>query len=97
MHFCMERNFTLNPSIDKLYETLIHISAKTKNWNQLIQITEKAFSNKIINKELYQENKSIGYYEIASIRSYSDIKEAIKNITKAIDLKSNFSPFISYI
>tara|TARA_B100000886_G_scaffold337624_1_gene298727 strand:+ start:244 stop:1548 length:1305 start_codon:yes stop_codon:yes gene_type:complete len=89
-----EKLFTLNPSIDKLYETLMHISAKTKNWNQLILITEKAFSNKIINKKLYQENKSIGYYEIASIRSDSDIKEAIKNITKAIDLKNNFSPFI---
>ena len=37
MLFYMVKNlFNLNPSIEKLYETLIYITAKTKNWHQLI-------------------------------------------------------------
>ncbi len=89
-----EKLFNLNPSIEKLYETLIYIAAKTKNWNQLIFISEKALSKKIINKEIYYENKSIGHYEIAKIISDSNLKEATKNIIKAIELKKNFPPFI---
>ncbi len=89
-----ERLFNLNPFIEKLYETLIYIAAKTKNWNQLILISEQAHSKKIINRQTFNENKSIGYYEIAYIKLDSDIKEATKNITKALDLKKNFPPFI---
>ncbi len=89
-----ERLFNLNPNIEKLYETLTYIIAKTKNWNQLILVTEKAYRKKIISKETNYENKSIAYYEIANIRSDSNLKEAIKNIIKAIDLKGNFPPFI---
>ena len=33
------------------------------------------------------ENKSIGFYEIAKIKFDSDIKDALKNILKAIELK----------
>ena len=33
-----EKLFSLNPNIEKLYETLIFIAAKTKNWNQLSKV-----------------------------------------------------------
>ena len=89
-----EKLFLLNPNIDKLYETLLNIIAKTKNWNQLIYITERAYSNKIIKKEEANENKSIALYEIAKIQMKSDFKEAIKLIEKAISLKGGFSPYI---
>ena len=89
-----EKLFALNPSIDKLYETLTYIAAKTKNWNQLILLSDKAYSKKIIDKEIVNENKSIGYYEIAKILSDSNNKEATKNISKALDLKKKFPPFI---
>ena len=89
-----EKLFTLNPSIDKLYETLIYIIAKTKNWHQLLTISDKAYSKKIINKDTLNENKSIGYYEIAKVKYSVNINDALKNIKKAIDLKKNFPPFI---
>ena len=47
-----EKLFFLNPKIEKLYDTLIYVIAKTKNWNQLLLITEKAFSQKIIEKDI---------------------------------------------
>ena len=89
-----EKLFFLNPNIEKLYETLIFIAAKTKNWNQLISLSDKAFSNKIINISVLNENKSIGYYEIAKIKFDSDPKDGLKNILKAIELKKNFPPYI---
>ncbi len=89
-----EKLFSLNPNIEKLYETLIFIAAKTKNWNQLISLSDKAFSNKIINKSDLNENKSIGYYEIAKIKFDSAPKDALKNILKAIELKKNFPPYV---
>tara|TARA_B100000963_G_scaffold269140_1_gene237280 strand:- start:821 stop:2122 length:1302 start_codon:yes stop_codon:yes gene_type:complete len=89
-----EKLFSLNPNIEKLYETLIFIAAKTKNWPQLISLSDKAFSNKIINKSNLNENKSIGYYEIAKIKFDSDQKDALKHILKALDLKKNFPPYI---
>ena len=89
-----EKLFLLNPKIDKLYQTLLNVIAKTKNWNQLINITDRAYSNKIIKKEEANENKSIALYEIAKIKMKSDFKEAIKLIEKAISLKGNFSPYI---
>ena len=89
-----EKLFNLNPNIEKLFETLAYIAAKTKNWNQLILISDKAYSKKIISREIYQENKSIAYYEIANIKSESNLKDAIKNIIRALELKNNFPPFI---
>ncbi len=89
-----EKLFLLNPKIEKLYQTLLNIIAKTKNWNQLINITDKAYSNKIIKKEEANENKSIALFEIAKIKMKSDRKEAINLIEKAISLKGNFSPYI---
>ena len=89
-----EKLFSINPNIEKLYDTLIFIAAKTKNWNQIILLSDKAFSNKIISKNDLNENKSIGFYEIAKIKFDSDIKDALKNILKAIELKKNFSPYV---
>ena len=89
-----EKLFLLNPKIEKLYHTLLNIIAKTKNWNQLINITDKAYSNKVIKKEEANENKSIALFEIAKIKMKSDGKEAINLVEKAISLKGNFSPYI---
>ena len=89
-----EKLFFLNPNIEKLYDTLIYVIAKTKNWNQLLLITEQAFSQKIIDREISDENKSIAYYEIAKIKMMSDYKEAVKLIQKALNLKRNFPPYI---
>ena len=89
-----EKLFYLNPNIEKLYDTLVYIAAKTKNWNQIISLSDKAYSNKIINKSILNENKSIGFYEIAKIQLDSDINKSLKNIIKAIDLKENFPPYL---
>ncbi len=88
-----EKLFSINPNIEKLYETLIFIAAKTKNWNQIILLSNKAFSNKIISKNDLNENKSVGFYEIAKIKYDSDIKDSLKNILKAAELKKNFPPY----
>ena len=89
-----EKLFSINPNIEKLYDTLIFIAAKTKNWNQIILLSDKAFSNKIISKNDLNENKSVGFYEIAKIKYDSDIKDSLKNILKAVDLKKNFPPYV---
>jgi len=89
-----EKLFSINPNIEKLYDTLIFIAAKTKNWNQIILLSDKAFSNKIISKNDLNENKSVGFYEIAKIKYDSDIKDSLKNILKAVDLKKNFPPYL---
>tara|TARA_B100000029_G_scaffold512468_1_gene609185 strand:+ start:185 stop:1480 length:1296 start_codon:yes stop_codon:yes gene_type:complete len=89
-----EKLFLLNPKIEKLYDTLVNIIAKTRNWNQLTIITDKAYSNKIINKDQLNENKSIALYEIAKIKMKSDTKDAIKLIEKALNMKKNFPPYI---
>ncbi len=89
-----EKLFFLNPKIEKLYVTLVNIIAKTRNWNQLIVITDKAYANNLIKKDEANENKSIALYEIAKIKMKSDAKEAIKLIEKAISFKKNFSPYI---
>ena len=89
-----EKLFSINPNIEKLYDTLIFIAAKTKNWNQIILLSDKAFSNKIISKNDLNENKSVGFYEIAKIKYDSDIKDSLKNILKAVDMKKNFPPYV---
>ena len=91
-----EKLFFLNPKIEKLYQTLINIIAKTKNWNQLTVISDRAYANNIIKKEEAYENKSIALYEISRIKMKSDIKEAIKLIEKALTFKKNFPPYIKF-
>ena len=90
-----EKLFSINPSIEKLYETLTYIIARTKNWNQLVIISDKAYASKVINKEILQENKSIAFYEIAKIQSSANVKDAMKSISKAMELKRNFSPYLN--
>ena len=77
-----EKLFNLNPKIEKLYDTLVYIAARTKNWTQLINISDKAYSKRIIQKDLFNENKSIALYEIAKIKSEVDLKEASKILLK---------------
>ena len=88
-----EKLFNNNPYIEKIYDTLVNIVVKTNNWQQLIIITEKAYSKKIIHKKLYKENKSIAFYEIAKIKQLSEINEASSYIQKSLKLRENFSPY----
>ncbi len=88
-----EKLFNNNPYIEKIYDTLVNIVVKTNNWQQLIIITEKAYSKKIIDKKLFKENKSIAFYEIAKIKQLSEINEASKYIQKSLKLRENFSPY----
>ena len=86
--------FNNNPFIEKIYDTLVNIISKTNNWNQLIEITDRAYQKKIISKNSFQENKSIAFYEIAKIKKYSDTKESIKLIDGALNLRKNFPPYV---
>ena len=54
-----EKLFNNNPYIEKIYDTLVNIIAKTNNWQQLLLLSDKAYSKKIIDKNTYSENKSI--------------------------------------
>ena len=89
-----ERLFNSNPFIEKIYETLVNILVKTNNWQQLIDITEKAYIKKIIDQKTYKDNKSIALFEIAKIKRLSEQKEAIINIELALKLRKNFPPYI---
>jgi len=89
-----ERLFNNNPFIEKIYDTLVSIIAKTNNWQQLLIISDRAFSKKIIDKKVYEENKSIGFFEIAKIKQLSEIEESLKYMQKAIKLRKNFPPYI---
>ena len=89
-----EKLFNQNHQIDKLYDTLVSIISKTNNWQKLIQINEKAFKFKLINKEVYCINKSIALYEISKIKMYSEISESINLIEKALKLKQYFAPYV---
>lgn len=91
-----EKLFNLNPRIDQLYETLVNIIGKTNNWQKLLQINEQSFKQKIINKVIYEQNKSISLYEIAKIKQHGSNKEAINLMEKAIKLRESFSPYISF-
>jgi HemY protein len=88
-----EKLFNSNPYIEKIYETLVNIVVKTNNWQQLLIITERAHSKKIIDKKLFKENKSIAFYEIAKIKQLSDANEALSYIQKSLKLRENFSPY----
>ena len=89
-----EKLFDLNPYIEKLYPTLVNVIAKSKNWNQLILVTKKAYSKKIIEQNAFNENTSIAYYEISKIKMYSEPQESLKLIQQAIKLNRTFAPFI---
>ena len=89
-----ERLFNNNPFIEKIYDTLVGIIAKKNNWQQLLIITDRAFSKKIIDKKAYEENKSIGFFEIAKIKQLSEIEESLQYMQKALKLRKNFPPYV---
>ena len=89
-----EKLFNNNPYIEKIYDTLINIVVKTNNWQQLLIITEKAYTKKIIDKKLYKENKSIAFYEIAKIKQLSETIDALSYIQKSLKLRENFPPYV---
>ena len=89
-----EKLFNNNPYVEKIYDTLLNIIVKTNNWQQLLIITDKAYTKKIIDKKIFQENKSIAFFEIAKIKQYSEINESINYIKKALNLRKNFPPYI---
>ena len=89
-----EKLFNKNPFIEKIYEALVDITVKTNNWQQLIIISKKAFSKKIIDRKTYEENSSIGLFEIAKIKQLSEVNESMNLIQKALVLRKNFPPYI---
>jgi len=91
-----EKLFKNNPYIENIYDALIQIISKTKNWQELLSITEIAFNKKIINKRIFQENQSIAYFEIAKIKQYNEINTSIEYVYKALSLRKNFPPYIKF-
>ena len=89
-----EKLFNNNPHVEKIYETLVNIIAKTNNWTQLLQISDKALSSNIINKENYNINKSIAFFEISKIKKSGDVKDSLNYIQKALKLRKNFPPYV---
>ena len=66
--FIYGENYFSNPYVDKIYETLVGILSKTNNWQQLINISDKALSKKVADKNICEVNKSIAYFEISKIK-----------------------------
>ena len=89
-----EKLFYSNPYVDKIYETLVGILSKTNNWQQLINISDKALSKKVADKNICEVNKSIAYFEISKIKRYSELKESIYFIKQSLKLRKNFPPYI---
>jgi HemY protein len=91
-----EKLFNKNPYIEKIYEALVSIVAKTNNWQQLLVITDKAYSKKIIDKKIFKENQSISFFEIAKIKQFSELNESINLLEKALNLRKNFPPYVKF-
>ena len=62
----------------------------------MIDITDKAFNLRLIDKKKYSVNKSIAFYEISKIKKDSEQKEAIVLIEKALNLREFFPPYVIY-
>jgi len=92
-----ERLFSKNPNIEKLYSNLLQIIAKTNNWSQLLQISKRAYDNKIISKKIYHEHRSISLFEIAKIKHSSNTNEAINLLKEAIKLRNFFTPYVKFL
>ena len=91
-----QKLFKNNPYIEKIYDALVQIISKTKNWQELLLITDIAFTKKIINKKTFQENQSIAYFEIAKIKQYNEVHTSIEYVYKALNLRKNFPPYIKF-
>ena len=91
-----ERLFVKNPHIDKLYNNILKIIAKTSNWSQLINISKKAKEYNIISKEIYYEHQSIALFEIAKIKQLDNLHESLNLMKDAIKLRKSFTPYIKF-
>ncbi len=91
-----EKLLFINPKIDKLYPSIVNIISKTNNWQKLIDITNYAYKQNIIERKTFSENISIAYYEISKIKYLSSIDEAINLMEKALKLRSYFSPYVIF-
>ena len=91
-----ERLFVKNPHIDKLYNNILKIIAKTSNWSQLINISKRAKENNIISNEIYYEHQSIALFEIAKIKQLDNLHESLNLMKDAIKLRKSFTPYIKF-
>ena len=86
-----EKLLYINPKIDKLYPSIVNIISKTNNWQKLIDITNYAYKQNIIERKTYSENISIAYYEISKIKYLSSIDEAINVFLNRNKMKRYFA------
>ena len=61
-----------------------------------LKMKNQALKIKIISKDIYSDNKSVGLFEIAKIKRYSSENEAIDIMQKALKLRQNFPPYIYF-
>ena len=80
--------FIKNPNIENLYSNILQIIAKTNNWSQLINISQKAYDNKIITKYKLNEHRSIALFEISKIKYLSNLNDSIVSMKEAIKLRN---------
>ena len=89
-----EQIYNINHKLDWIYQTIINILTKTRNWQKLININDDAFNKKIISKNTKQKSNSIAQYEIALIKEKSLIHEALSLLKDANNARPNFPPFV---
>ena len=92
-----EQIYQINSKLDWIYETILQIIIKTKNWQKLIEINNDAKSKKIISKFLQNKSNAVALYEISLIKEGVSIEESIKLLEQAINFRPNFPPFIKKI
>ncbi len=89
-----EQIYNINYKLDWIYQTIINILTKTKNWQKLIEINNDAFNKKIITKKIKLRSNSIAQYEIALIKEQSFVHESLKLLKEANISRPNFPPFV---
>ena len=92
-----ERLFIKNPNIENLYSNILQIIAKTNNWSQLINISQKAYDNKIITKYKLNEHRSVALFEISKIKYLSNLNDSIVSMKEAIKLRKYFTPYVKFL
>jgi len=89
-----EQIYRINPKLEWIYDTMIQIIIKTKNWYKMIDINNDAQNKKIISKDQKNKSNSIAMYEIGLIKESASFRESIKLISDAHIARSNFPPFV---
>ena len=84
-----EKTISVKPIYWQVYLTLVSIIAKTRNWNQLINISKQAYNKKIIDIKTFNQNTAIALYEISKIKINSDQK-SLKFNSKSYKIKWSF-------